>query len=488
MTKARWWIALALLPVAAAVYGSFMAADGLISGIGGPTYYLILSGAIGVGYATVIGLLGSRVRNDDTGPLLDPVTGLPGTALVTDRLQQALLIGERDGSQVPLVIMGLDRFSSINNALGRDEGDVLLASLARRLESTLRESDTLARLSGDEFAILLPSSRDGHDGATAVTDKIRKVLAEPFVIGGVPVEISASFGIAVSPTHGRDAKTLIRNAAGALGAAKHLGSRVEFYSPGQQDLNSERLSMAAELRHAIDEKQLILFYQPKTSMKGAGIHGVEALVRWVHPERGMVMPNDFIPLAEQTDLMKPLTLYVLDEALRQVAVWRSRNIDLKVSVNISARNLSDTSFPTDVRHVIRATGAHPTWLELEVTESTVINDRSRAVIVLQELADMGIRIAIDDYGAGYTSLSYLTRLPIHALKIDKSFIQNMVDQQRDGLIVKSTIELGRGLGLEVVAEGVETERVWNRLVDLGCDYAQGYYVSRPMPADELDLN
>lgn len=488
MNDTRWWIALALLPIAAVVYGVFVAADGLADGgLGGPTYYLALSGVIGVIYATVIGLLGTKMRRDESAPLLDPVTGLPTGALLTDRLQQSIFVSERDGSHVPLVIMGIDRFSSVNNVLGRDQGDILLAELGQRLGTGLRESDSVARMSGDEFAILLPSAEDGR-GATIVVEKIRRELEKPFVIGGVPVEISASFGIALTPNHGRDAKTLIRNASAALGAAKELGSRVEFYTPDRHELSADRIGMAAELRRGIEEKQLVLFYQPKTSMKSGGIEGVEALVRWVHPQRGMVMPNDFIPLAEQTDLMKPLTLYVLDAAVRQVSQWRSRGLDMKVSVNISARNLADRTFPNDVRHVLRANSAHPTWLELEVTESTVIHDRSRAVLVLQELSDLGIRIAIDDYGSGYTSLSYLTRLPIHGLKIDKSFIQNMIDEQQDGLIVQSTIELGRGLGLEVVAEGVETERVWNRLVDLGCDYAQGYYVSRPMPPDELVLN
>lgn len=487
MSDSRWWVALALLPVAAVVYGSFVAADGLTDGgFGGPTYYLALSGAIGVIYATVIGILGRKMRRHSAAPLLDPVTGLPGTALLTDRLQQSILASERDASHIPLVIMGVDRFSSVNNALGRDQGDALLAELARRLETVLRESDTIARLTGDEFAILLPSALDGR-AATAVVDKIRRGLEKPFVIGGVPVEISASFGIALTPQHGRDAKSLIRSASAALDAAKEGGTRVEFFTPDRHELNADRIALAAELRRGIEQGQLVLFYQPKTSMRGGGIEGVEALVRWVHPERGLIMPNDFIPLAEQTDLMKPLTLYVLDESIRQVSEWRARGLDMKVSVNISARNLSDIGFPADVRHALRAHKAHPAWLELEVTESTVINDRSRAILVLQELSDMGIRIAIDDYGSGYTSLAYLTRLPIHALKIDKSFIQNMIEQQQDGLIVQSTIELGRGLGLEVIAEGVETEIVWNRLVDLGCDYAQGYYVSRPMPPEELVL-
>lgn len=488
MNDRRWWVALALLPVAAFVYGSFVVADGISDGgFGGPTYYLALSGVIGVIYALVIGALARKVRVVESAPLLDPVTGLPGGALLTDRLQQSILASQRDGSHVPLILMGLDRFSSINNALGPDQGDVLLGELARRLLATLRESDTLARLTGDEFAILLPSARESRT-ASIVVEKIRRELEKPFVINSVPVELSASYGIAVTPGDGTDARTVIKNAAAALGAAKELGSRVEFFAADRHQRSADTIALAAELRRGLEEKQLVLFYQPKTSMKGRKVEGLEALVRWVHPERGMVMPGDFIPLAEETDLMKPLTLYVLEEAIKQVTEWRARGLELKVSVNVSARNLSDLSFPDDVRAVLRANRADPTWLDLEVTESTIINDRARAVLVLQELSDMGIRIAIDDYGAGYTSLSYLTRLPIHALKIDKSFIQNMLVEQHDGLIVKSTIELGRGLGLEVIAEGVETEMVWNRLVDLGCDSAQGYYVSRPMPPDELVLN
>lgn len=488
MNDRRWWLALALLPVAAFAYGAFIVGDGLQeAGVGAAVYYLAVSGVIGVIYALLIGALARRLRVAEAAPLLDPVTGLPTTTLLVDRLQQSILAGQRHGSHVPLILMSLDRFSAVNAALGRDEGDAVLAQLSRRLLGTLRESDTLARLSGDEFAILLPSARD-VEAAAVIVGKIRSALEKPFTVGNVPVELSASFGIALAPDHGGDAHTLIKNAAAASRAAKDIGSRIEVFAPGKHDLSPDTIAVAAELRRAIEEKQLVLFYQPKTSMKGGGVEGVEALVRWVHPVRGMVMPNDFIPLAEQTDLMKPLTMYVLDEALKQVGQWRARGLELKVSVNISARNLSDLSFPHDVRGVLRSNNAHPTWLDLEVTESTVINDRARAVLVLQELSDMGVRIAIDDYGAGYTSLSYLTRLPIHALKIDKSFIQNMLEEQHDGLIVKSTIELGRGLGLEVIAEGVETEKVWNRLVDLGCDSAQGYYVSRPMPADELVLD
>ncbi|MBW3594618.1 MAG: bifunctional diguanylate cyclase/phosphodiesterase [Actinobacteria bacterium] len=472
------------------IYGSGVPMNELLTfRLGGAAYYLSILGALGVGYAFVIGLLDRKVResHENGMNLVDPVTGLPGRDLLADRLQQLILISEREASHVPLVVMGIDRFGAVNNALGRDQGDVLLAELATRLETTLRESDTVARLSGDEFAILMPSAQDGH-GATTVVEKVRAELEKPFMIGDVPVEISASFGIALSPGHGRDAKTLIWHASAALGAAKESGTRVEFYSPDRHELNAEKIAMAAELRGAIEDRELVLFYQPKSSMNGGGIHAAEALVRWVHPHRGMIPPDEFIPLAEQTDLMKPLTMYVVAEAAKQVAEWRNRGLDMSVAVNISARNLSDVEFPNDIVAVLERHGADPKWIEFEVTESTVINDQSRAIVVLQTLCDMGIRIAIDDYGAGYTSLSYLTRLPIHALKIDKSFVQNMAEQRQDGLIVKSTIELGRGLGLDVVAEGVETEVVWNELADLGCDYAQGYYVSKPLPADELVLN
>ena len=486
----RLWIALALLPVAAVIYGSGVPVNELLTfQLGGAAYYLSILGALGVGYAFVIGLLDRKVRNanENASSLVDSVTGLPGRELLADRLQQLILIAEREASHVPLVVMGIDRFGALNGALGRDQCDVLLAELAGRLETTLRESDTVARLSGDEFAILMPSAQTG-DGATTVVEKVRSELEKPFMVGEVPVEISASFGIALSPGHGRDAKTLIWHATAALGAAKESGTRVEFYSPDRHELNAEKIAMAAELRGAIEDRELVLFYQPKSSMNGGGIHSAEALVRWIHPQRGMIPPDEFIPLAEQTDLMKPLTLYVVAEAAKQVTEWRARGLTMSVAVNISARNLSDIMFPKQVRDVLDEHGADPTWIELEVTESTVINDPSRAILVLQTLCDMGIRIAIDDYGAGYTSLSYLTRLPIHALKIDKSFVQNMEAQRQDGLIVKSTIELGRGLGLDVIAEGVETETVWNELAGLGCNYAQGYYVSKPLPASELVLN
>ena len=486
----RIWIALALLPIAAVVYGSGVPLNDLLTfQLGGAAYYLSILGALGVGYAVMIGMLDQKVRraNEDASSLNDPVTGLPGPELLADRLQQLILVSEREGSHVPLVMMGVDRFSNLNNALGREETDALLKKLAERLETTLRESDTVARMNGGEFAILMPSAQDGH-GATTVCEKVRAELAKPFEIHGVPVEISASFGIALSPGHGRDAKTMIWHAAAALSSAKELGTRVEFYSPDRHELNAEKIAMAAELRGAIEDRELVLFYQPKSSLQGGQIHGAEALVRWIHPQKGMIPPDHFIPLAEQTDLMKPLTMYVVEEAAKQVAEWRGRGLDMCVAVNVSARNLSDAAFPEEIKTVLDAHAADPTWIEFEVTESTVINDPSRAILVLQELCDMGIRIAIDDYGAGYTSLSYLTRLPIHSLKIDKSFVQNMSEQRQDGLIVKSTIELGRGLGLDVIAEGVETQGVWDELADLGCDYAQGYFVSKPVPAAELNLD
>lgn len=480
----RWaWAALAALPLVVLAAGI---------GVEGPLdpgfarYCLFVLALLAVMYAVAMRIVESVARSSarKIGSLHDSVTGLPSSELFCDRVQQVMLISERDGSVVPVILLGIDRFDEIRNALGRARSDDLVKMLTGRLEELLRESDTLARFSDSEFAILLPSAQDA-EGARIVVDKLSRGLHEPFTVGDLPVEIQATFGVAVAPEHGREPATLMRNASVALTWARENGARSEMYSAEHDIVKGERVALVAELRKAIEDHQLVLFYQPKSSFLSGHVTGVEALVRWIHPERGIVPPDLFIPLAEETDLMGPLTRYVLEEAVKQLSEWRLRGLEVTVAVNISARNLSDPDLTSDVAALLEKWSVEPGWLELEVTETTVMNDQSRAALVLQTLADMGIRLSIDDYGTGYTSLAYLRRLPINGLKIDRLFVQNVNVQSKDEIIVRSTIELGRGLGLHIVAEGVETQEVWDKLQELGCDLAQGYFLSKPVPAAEV---
>lgn len=484
------WVALLLLPLAVVLAGFGFPFDPTLDfSVASTNYHLVVLGVLGVIYAIFLRVsdsLASRAAQKIQA-LQDPLTGLPNAELFADRLQQAILISERDGSLVPVVMIGIDRFEELRTGLGREVCDETIKSLADRLQQLLRDSDTLARTSESVFAVLLPSAQDTA-GAMIVVKKLTHGLHEAFQVGDVKVEVQATFGVAASPEHGRDAAAVMRNAGVALAWARENGSRVELYSPEHDAVSEDRIALVAELRHAIENDQLVLFYQPKSSFSDGKIHGVEALVRWVHPERGFVPPDAFIPLAEETDLMRPLTLYVLEEAFKQVGEWRLRGIEICVAVNISARNLLDAELPNDIASLMEKWSVDPSWIELEVTETTVMNDQSRSAAVLQTLSDMGLRLSIDDYGTGYTSLEYLRRLPVDGLKIDRLFVQNLNDEAKDEIIVRSTIELGRGLGLDIVAEGVETQEVWDKLQELGCDLAQGYFLSRPLPPAELSFN
>lgn len=484
----RWvWAALAALPLVVVAAG--IGFDGGTLDAAFARYYLVVLAGLAVLYAVAMRVVESMARKSARRieALHDSVTGLPSSELFCDRVQQVMLISERDGSVVPVILMGIDLFDEIRSALGRDGTDVLVRALKDRLEELLRESDTLARYSESEFAILLPSAQDA-EGARIVVSKLSQGLHEAFEVNGIPIEVQATFGVAVAPEHGRDAATVMRSASAALTWARGNGVRSEIYAVEHDSNNSDRVALVAELRKAIEDNQLVLFYQPKSSFVSGHVTGVEALVRWMHPERGIVPPDLFIPLAEETDLMGPLTDYVLEEAIKQLSEWRLRGIAVTVAVNISARNLSDPDLTSTVAQLLEKWSVEPSWLELEVTETTVMNDQSRAALVLQTLADMGIRLSIDDYGTGYTSLAYLRRLPINGLKIDRLFVQNVNEQEKDEIIVRSTIELGRGLGLHIVAEGVETQEVWDKLEELGCDLAQGYFLSKPVPPAEIVFN
>jgi diguanylate cyclase (GGDEF)-like protein len=416
--------------------------------------------------------------------LHDSLTDLPNRTLFHDRVRQALTSARRDHVPAAVMIMDLDRFKEVNDTLGHASGDELLKQVGLRLSASLRESDTVARLGGDEFGVLLPKVVDA-EAAVAVARKLRTTLEEPFTIHGLTLQMEASVGIALYPDHGGDVQSLLQRADVAMYVAKEHPAGCEVYTRERDDYSPDRLTLLTELRRAIDRGELLLHYQPKADLRTGEIHGVEALVRWQHPERGMIPPDEFIPAAQKTGVIGPLTMFVLDEALRQCRTWSLQGLELCVAVNLSTRNLLDLHLPEAVGELLARWEVPAGLLELEITESTILADPVRAMQILSRLDEMGVRLSIDDFGTGYSSLAYLKRLPVDELKIDKSFILGMDESENDEVIVRSTIDLGRNLGLRVVAEGVESAQGWSRLAQLGCNVAQGYYLSRPVPAAEL---
>ena len=416
--------------------------------------------------------------------LHDPLTDLPNRSLFHDRAHQAILGARRDDTGVALMILDLDRFKEVNDTLGHHNGDLLLQEIGVRLRGGLRESDSVARLGGDEFGLLLAHVADGSE-ALMLGERVREVLRRPFTLEGVTLDLEASIGIALYPEHGEDVDTLLQRADVAMYLAKEDRSGCELYAADRDEYSPHRLALAAELRRALDENELVLHYQPKADLNDGRIVAVEALVRWQHPEHGLLPPDQFVPLAEATGLIRELTLRVLDEALRQQRLWREDGIEVRVAVNLSARDLYDLTLPATTERLLAQHGVPATALELEITESVIVADPMRARAILNRLSEMGIGLAVDDYGTGYSSLGYLKRLPIDEMKIDRSFVMQMADDRNDAAIVRSTVELGRNLGLKVVAEGVETAAAWAHLKALGCDFAQGYYLSKPIPAEEV---
>jgi diguanylate cyclase (GGDEF)-like protein/PAS domain S-box-containing protein len=415
--------------------------------------------------------------------LHDSLTDLPNRALLHDRVQQAILSAHRTGTPVALLLMDLDRFKEINDTFGHHYGDLLLEQFGPRLHDVLRESDTIARLGGDEFAILLPGT-DEH-GAIHVAEKILAVLGQPFDVEGHSLDVAASIGITLYPEHGADANTLLQRADVAMYHAKRTDTGYAIYAAEHDEYSPDRLTLIGELRQAIEQDQLLLHYQPKVNLKTERIAGVEALVRWQHPERGIIPPDQFIPLAEHTGIIRSLTAWVLNRALRQWRDWHQAGLDLSVAVNLSARSLHDPNLITTIASCLKTWSVPADRLEVELTESTLMADPVRGSEVLMRLHEMGVKLAIDDFGTGYSSLAYLKQLPIDEIKIDKSFVLEMLANDRDGFIVRSVADLGHSLGLDVVAEGVEDQQTLRLLTLMGCDIAQGYHLSRPLPSEEL---
>jgi diguanylate cyclase len=410
----------------------------------------------------------------------DPLTGLANRSRFSADLEAAIGIA-RD--KVSILLMDLDRFKYVNDTLGHSVGDHVLEQVARRIGQVASSASCIARLGGDEFAVLLTGLAPERVEETA--HAIIATLESPILYQEQPLDVGTSIGVAHFPEHGHDAQTLVRNADIAMYAAKRNKSGCQSYDPHYDTHQQEHLSLLGELRQAVEANELRLYYQPKVSLHSANVNSVEALLRWHHPKRGIVSPALFIPFAEHTGYIKVLTQWVLAEAIRQCGEWCRAGLRLQISVNISARDLMNRELPDLIAAMLERHGVPAVLLGLEITESGFMEDPAHAQKVLDRLAALGLRLAIDDYGTGYSSLSYIMKLPVQELKIDRSFISRMIGNADSSTIVRSTIELGHSLGMKVVAEGVEDLEGWNLLRHLGCDDAQGFYMSPPLPAEDL---
>jgi diguanylate cyclase (GGDEF)-like protein len=416
----------------------------------------------------------------------DPLTDLANRSRFSKELARAIDDAARGGLRLTILMMDLDRFKYVNDTLGHGVGDHVLREVSLRLERTVPGAECVARLGGDEFAILIRrGSRADTENCTDAARNIIAALEAPILYEDQLLDVGTSIGIAHFPEHGRDAQTLVRNADIAMYAAKRNKTGYAIYDPHYDTSQQEHLSLLGELRRAVERDELRLYYQPKVSLTSANISAVEALIRWEHPTRGLVPPAMFVPFAEHTGYIKLLTRWVIREAVRQCGAWLREGLRLQVAVNISARDLMNRELPAEVATLLAEHGVPPALLCLEITESGFMEDPVHAQKVLDRLAELGVRLSIDDYGTGHSSLSYIMRLPVHELKIDRSFISRMGVNDELSTIVRSTIDLGHNLGLKVVAEGVEDLSVWNMLRTLGCDDAQGFYMSRPLSADAL---
>ena len=447
------------------------------------TLYLYLGIGLALLYATLFRIVARASRRLRHLALHDGLTGLPNRTLFHERVERAIK-GTRPNHLAAVLLIDLDRFKEVNDTLGHDYGDELLEVVAERLGGALRVGDTLARLGGDEFAVVIGDLP--HRGAAADTaGRLQDALRRPFGLRGVAVELDASIGIAFCPDHGNEVTTLIQRADVAMYEAKRSQSRIQTYDTERDPYSPARLALLGELRRAIEDDQLVLHYQPIVELATDRVTGVEALVRWQHPEHGLLQPGAFVPLAERTGTIDHLTRWVLEAALRQCAEWRVEHDGLTVAVNLAAANVLDINLPKMVEGLLGSHGLPGEALECEVSEDTVMSDPQRVAEVLAGLRRLGVRLSLDDFGTGQASLASLKELPLDEIKIDRSFITGMAHDDGDAVIVRSTIDLARNLGLDVVAEGVESEDVLQALVELRCGSAQGYFLSRPLPAAEL---
>jgi diguanylate cyclase (GGDEF)-like protein len=416
----------------------------------------------------------------------DALTGLPNRVLLDDRLAQAMALADRDRRSFALMVCDLDRFKLINDSLGHRAGDELLQEVARRLSAVARTADTVARFGGDEFVLVGSSLADAED-AMQLAARAIEVLRAPVRVAGIDVHVSPSIGIALYPEDGASVEALLAHADAAMYAAKHQGrGSVQRYLPGMHAGIEDRVQMESELHQAIELKQFELYYQPKVDTRTGVVRSAEALIRWVHPSRGLVSPADFIPLAEECGLIGAIGEWVIREACRQARAWQEEGVpSLRISVNLSASQFREVGLVDNIRRALDDVGLLARYLEVELTESAVMSDPEQSVAILEQLSAMGVLVSVDDFGTGYSSMSYLRRFPIDKLKIDRVFINEIASRPEDASIVRAIVSLAHSLNLKVVAEGVETSAQLDFLKTAGCDEYQGYHYSRPLPADQF---
>ena len=427
----------------------------------------------------------AHVRELEQTTLYDALTGLPNRRLLEERIGEAIGACRGEGQSFALFLVDVDRLREINDTLGHETGDRLLRQVATVLRESAREADTIARLTGGEFALLVPAMK--ADGTSILIEKIARLFGRSFQIDGTSLTVGVRVGIVLFPEHGETASVLLRHADVALHQAKRMKTMEAIYDQTMDPFSKRRLKLINDLRKAINGRELKLHYQPQLDGASGKILGVEALARWHHPEEGPIAPLEFIALAENCGLIGPLTDWVLNEAVRQCREWEDHGLAINMSVNVSAHSLMDASFPDKVAGILARWRIPPERLILEVTESVFMLDTDHSLRVLDALREMGLQLSIDDFGTGYSSLAYLKRMPVHELKIDQNFVRDMLTSTSDANIVATTVALAHGLGMKIVAEGVETEEVWRNLQAMGCDVVQGYHFSRPVaPPDLLD--
>jgi diguanylate cyclase (GGDEF)-like protein len=424
----------------------------------------------------------AREKRIMASALSDPLTGLPNRALLTERIRHSLAMARRTRATFAVAVLDLDRFKFINDTLGHAAGDAVLCEVARRLRGTVRESDTVARLGGDEFVLML---HGGPDTVAEVGGRILEAMKEPLLHRDQRIDIGVSIGVAMHPQHGADDLTLLRNADTAMYRAKRRRAGLLVFDGGSHEVRHSYLSMLGDLRAALELNQLVLEYQPKLDLTSGLIVGLEGLVRWNHPTRGRVPPGEFIPFAERTGLMRDITRWVLRAAIDYSAGLAQRGLDLTVAINVSAHDIEDPSFAEAVGASLRARRVRASRLCLEITESGLVSESDIALRNLRAIAALGVRLAVDDFGTGYATLKQLQQLPVNELKVDRSFVAGMNENRGNLTIVQSTIALGKQLGLRVTAEGVETVAELRTLAGMGCDEVQGYYLAKPMTADDV---
>ncbi len=416
----------------------------------------------------------------------DELTGLANRERFRARLDERIAAAKATDERFAVMLLDLDRFKEVNDTLGHHYGDELLRDLGPRLAEAAGPEGLVARLGGDEFAVLPAESTNEPDELEAIARRLIQCVQHPVVVDEMTLEVGVSIGVSRFPRDGDDPHSLLRSADVAMYAAKEAHAGCKVYAAALDRHSVRRLSVLSEFRRALDSDEIVVFYQPIMYMDGERVHGAEGLVRWEHPELGLLPPSDFIPIVEQTGLIGPLTRHVLERAIAQCAGWRAAGRELTVSVNLSVRNLLDPDLPAVIGDLISRYSLDPEALQLEITESMLMSDPDRSLVTLTRLAQLGVGLSVDDYGTGYSSLANLRRLPIDELKIDRSFVSPMLSDESDLIIVRSTINLGHDLGLKVVAEGVEDEATLDRLAGLGCDFAQGYHFSKPLAPDAFN--